>query len=204
MRAADVKNRLIAISEILNLIKCLDGEYVEAGPSGDITRDRINVAPTGRNFYSVDPLSIPTRSAYEVGKKLGVKLLERYKAEEGRIPETVTFVEWFTDPTNTDGEQIAEILFLLGVRPVWDVDRVVGLEAIPLEELKRPRIDVVVRIGGLFRDTCPSLIELIDEAISKVSSLDEPPELNFVRKHLLENGVKFRILGENQAHMEPG
>lgn len=191
----EVKRRILAIAEIPNLLNFLDASYIEPGPSGDITRGRLNAVPTGKNFYAVDLMSIPTKSAWEVGKKLAAQLLKRFE-DEGKLPETVAFVEWFTDVTNTDGEQLAEILFLLGVKPIWDGDRVAGLSVIPLEDLGRPRIDVVVRIGGLFRDTCSPLIELIDEAISIVRSLNEPAELNFVRKHFLENSIEYRIFGD--------
>ncbi len=192
LRGVDVVERLKNTREIENLLKFFEGGFVEPAPSGDITKGRIEVIPTGFNFYSVDPKSIPTRSAWEVGKRLADRLLKKYEDEEGRLPETVAFIQWTSDPMNTDGEQIAQILYTLGVKPVWDGRRVSSLKVIPLEELGRPRIDVFLRISGLFRDTFMNLVELVDKAIAKVASLDEPLDMNFVRKHTLE-GVKHRI-----------
>ncbi len=192
-RWEDVRTRLENIQEIKNLLKCLDGRFVEPAASGDITRGRIEAIPTGFNFYSVDPRTIPSKTAWEVGKRLAEELIQ--KIGESKMPESIAFVQWSSDPMNTDGEQIAEILYLLGVKPVWNGNRVEGIEVIPLEELKRPRIDVVVRISGLFRDVFMNLVELIDEAVMKVASLDEPLEMNYVRKHFLE-GIKHRIFGD--------
>ncbi|AEA47649.1 cobaltochelatase subunit CobN [Archaeoglobus veneficus] len=190
----DVRTRLESIQEIENLLECLEGKFIEPAASGDVTRGRIEAIPTGFNFYSVDPKAIPSKTAWEVGKKLADQLIQKF-AEEGKMPESIAFVQWSSDPMNTDGEQIAEILYLLGVEPVWDGSRVSGLRVIPLEELKRPRIDVVVRISGLFRDVFMNLVELIDDAVMKVATLDEPLEMNYVRKHFLE-GIKHRIFGD--------
>ncbi len=187
----EVLNRLEKIKELENTLRFLNGEFVEPAPSGDITKGRLETIPTGYNFYSVDPKAIPTKTAWETGKKLTEKLLKKY----GKYPETIAFIQWTSDPMNTDGEQIAQILYTLGVEPVWEGKRVQSLRVIPLEELGRPRIDVFVRISGLFRDTFMNLVELIDRAIALVSSLDEPFEMNFVRKHSLE-GIKHRIFGD--------
>ncbi len=191
----EVLRRLEGIKEVENVLRFLNGEYVEPAPSGDLTRGRIEVIPTGFNFYSVDPKAIPTKTAWEVGKRLAEKLIEKFREDEGRIPETIAFVQWTSDPMNTDGEQIAQILYTLGVEPVWDGRRVSNLRVIPLEELGRPRIDVFLRISGLFRDTFMNLVELVDKAIAMVSSLDEPVSENFVRKHTLD-GVRHRIFGD--------
>ncbi len=199
----EVKNRLESIKEIENLLKALEGKFIEPSASGDITRGRIEAIPTGFNFYSVDPRAIPSKTAWEIGKKLADQLIQKLIEEEGKIPETIAFIEWSSDPMNTNGEQIAEILYLLGVEPVWDGDRVAGLRIIPLEELKRPRVDVVVRISGLFRDTFMNLVELIDEAVVKVASLDEPLEMNYVKKHFLE-GLRHRIFGDKPGSYGAG
>ncbi len=191
----EVVERLRRTAELECLLKFLDGGFVEPAPSGDLTRGRLEVIPTGYNFYSVDPKAIPTKSAWEVGKKLAEKLIKKFEEEEGKLPETVAFVQWTSDPMNTDGEQIAQILYTLGVRPVWDGRRVSSLEVIPLEELGRPRIDVFLRISGLFRDTFMNLVELVDRAVAMVSALDEPFEMNYVKKHTVE-GVKHRIFGD--------
>ena len=181
--------------EITNTLRGLRGEYVPAGPSGSPTRGMAGILPTGRNFYSIDPRTIPSQAAWEVGKQVAEALLAKYLAEEGQYPETVGLVVWGTSAMRTHGDDIAEILYLLGVRPTWQPEsrRVRRLEVIPLEELKRPRIDVTVRISGFFRDAFPNLIHLLDEAIHLVAGLNEPPEENYVLKHLqedLESGRK--------------
>jgi cobaltochelatase CobN len=191
-----------------------EGMYVEPGASGALTRGKIEVLPTGRNFFAVDPTSIPTRAAWEIGVKTAKQLLERVKKELGRYPESVGQVLWSIDAYKADGEQLAEILYLIGARPVWDsAGRVVGVELIPLEELGRPRIDVVVRISGIVRDTLPNYIHLIDEAVEKAVLVDEPEEMNYPKKHfleylkkLVEQGVGFeeaRELAKARVWAEP-
>ncbi len=174
--------------EIENLLLALEGGFVSPGPSGSPTRGAIEALPTGRNFYSVDPKAVPSRLAWETGRRLADDLLGRYLEEQGQYPETVGIVVWGTSAMRTQGDDIGEILALLGVRPVWNEEsrRVVGLEVIPLEQLGRPRIDVVVRISGFFRDAFPNLISLIDEAVEAVAGLDEPDDANFVARHLRE------------------
>jgi cobaltochelatase CobN len=184
--AAEVVPRLMRTPEEMgNLLGALAGGYVPAGPSGSPTRGLVNVLPTGRNFYSVDPKALPSRLSWEVGQGLADDLLRRYVDEEGRHPETVGIVVWGTAAMRTQGDDVAEILALLGVRPTWNEEslRVTGLEVIPLEELGRPRVDVTVRISGFFRDAFPNLISLMDDAFRAVASLDEPHEMNFVKKH---------------------
>ena len=175
--------------EIGNLLRGLEGRFVPPGPSGAPTRGMANVLPTGRNFYSVDPKTLPSPVAWEVGKDLGDALLEKYLDEEGSYPEMVGVVVWGTSAMRTHGDDIAQILYLLGVRPVWQAEsrRVSGLEAIPLEELGRPRIDVTVRISGFFRDAFPNLIYLLDQAVEMVAAMDEPSDRNYVIKHLRED-----------------
>ena len=121
-----------------------------------------------------------------VGVDLGDALLERYLQEEGKYPESMGIVIWATDTMKTKGDDIAEILYLMGVKPVWEETsgRVTGIEPIPIEELKRPRIDVTVRISGLFRDAFPNVVNLIDEAVELVASLKEAPEQNYLAKHV--------------------
>jgi cobaltochelatase CobN len=184
--AGEVVPRLSRTPEEMgNLLRGLAGGYVPAGPSGSPTRGLVNVLPTGRNFYSVDPKALPSRLSWEVGQGLADDLLQRYLEEEGRYPETVGIVVWGTAAMRTQGDDVAEILGLLGVSPVWNEEsrRVTGLEVISLEELGRPRIDVNVRISGFFRDAFPNLISLVDDAIRTVAALDEPDEMNFVKKH---------------------
>jgi cobaltochelatase CobN len=184
--AHEVVPRLMRTPEEMgNLLSGLGGEYVPAGPSGSPTRGLVNVLPTGRNFYSVDPKALPSALSWEVGQGLADDLLRRYLQEEDRYPETVGIVVWGTAAMRTQGDDIAEILALLGVKPVWNEEsrRVVGLKVIPLEELGRPRIDVTVRISGFFRDAFPNLISFLDDAFITVANLDEPDAMNLVKKH---------------------
>lgn len=180
--------------ELTNTLGACEGTYVPPGPSGSVTRGMADILPTGRNFYSVDPRAVPSKASWRVGVALGDALLERYLQEEGKYPESVGIVIWATDTMKTKGDDIAEILYLMGVKPVWEETsgRVVGIEAIPLEELKRPRIDVVVRISGLLRDTFPNVIHIIDDAVALVASLREPVEQNYILKHV-DAEVKERV-----------
>jgi cobaltochelatase CobN len=171
--------------EITAILHAMDGGYVPAGPSGSPLRGLINVLPTGRNFYSVDPRAIPSRMAYQTGQAMAESLLRRHLDEEGEYPQSVGLSVWGTSAMRTSGDDIAEVLALLGVMPVWDdaSRRVAGLEAIDLTELGRPRIDVTVRISGFFRDAFPHVLAMLDDAVRLVADLDEPRHLNFVRQH---------------------
>jgi len=171
--------------EIDNLLHGLAGGYVPAGPSGAPSRGMAHVLPTGRNFFSVDPKALPTPLAWDVGRRLADELVARHVAEDGTVPATVGLVIWGTAAMRTQGDDVAEALALLGVRPRWHDEsaRVAGIEAIPLSELGRPRIDVVVRISGFFRDAFPNLVQLIDDAAALVAGIDEPPASNPVRAH---------------------
>jgi cobaltochelatase CobN len=172
--------------EIDHLLHALAGGFVPAGPSGSPTRGLVGVLPTGRNFYSVDPKAIPSRNAWDVGRALGDSLLTRYLAEHGDYPSSVGLVVWGTSAMRTAGDDIAEALWLLGVRPVWDAAsrRVTGLEVVPLAELGRPRVDVTLRISGFFRDAFPHVVALLDDAVRMVAALDEPADQNFLRAHV--------------------
>jgi len=175
--------------EIDNLLRGLNGQFVPAGPSGAPTRGMSNILPTGRNFYSVDPKTIPSPTAWDMGVGLADALLQVYLEQEGGYPEMVGLVIWGTSAMRTHGDDIAQVFSLLGVKPVWQPEsrRITGLEVIPLSELGRPRIDVTVRISGFFRDAFPNLIDLIDQAVQLVASLEESPEENMVLKHVLED-----------------
>ncbi|MFD1813709.1 cobaltochelatase subunit CobN, partial [Rhodococcus gannanensis] len=184
--------------EIEQVLRALDGRFIEAGPSGSPLRGLINVLPTGRNFYSVDPKAVPSRLAWETGQAMAESLLARYVADHGEYPTSVGLSVWGTSAMRTSGDDVAEVFALLGVRPVWDEAsrRVTHLEAIDLEELGRPRIDVTVRISGFFRDAFPHVLALLDDAVRMVAALDEPAEQNFVRAHaeadLAEHGDERR------------
>ncbi|MEU4211599.1 cobaltochelatase subunit CobN [Streptomyces sp. NPDC026206] len=171
--------------EIDHAVHALAGGFVPAGPSGSPLRGLVNVLPTGRNFYSVDPKAVPSRLAWETGQALADSLLERYRTDNGDWPESVGLSLWGTSAMRTAGDDVAEALALLGVRPVWDdaSRRVNGLEPISLQELGRPRIDVTLRISGFFRDAFPHVIGLLDDAVRLVASLDEPAEQNHIRAH---------------------
>ena len=165
--------------------RALDGRFIAAGPSGSPLRGLVNVLPTGRNFYSVDPKAMPSRLAWEAGVALADSLLDRYRDDHGQWPQSVGLSVWGTSAMRTAGDDIAEVLALLGVRPVWDdaSRRVVGLTPIPLAELGRPRIDVTVRISGFFRDAFPHVVTMLDDAVRLVADLDEPADDNYVRAH---------------------
>ncbi|MBB1261305.1 cobaltochelatase subunit CobN [Streptomyces alkaliterrae] len=186
------------VDEINHAVHALNGGFVPAGPSGSPLRGLVNVLPTGRNFYSVDPKAVPSRLAWETGQALADSLLERYRTDHGDWPPSVGLSLWGTSAMRTSGDDVAEALALLGVRPVWDdaSRRVTGLEPVPLEELGRPRIDVTLRISGFFRDAFPHVVGLLDDAVRLAASLDEPAESNFVRAHaqadLAEHGDERR------------
>ncbi len=172
--------------ELANVLRALDGRFVEAGPSGSPTRGLVNVLPTGRNFYAVDPKAIPSRNAWDTGVALADSLLHRHRNETGEWPRSVGLTVWGTSAMRTQGDDLAEVLHLLGCRPVWDdaSRRVTGIEVVPPAELGRPRIDVTVRISGFFRDAFPHVVQLLDEAVRTVAALDEPPEQNYLRAHV--------------------
>ncbi|MDI3409323.1 cobaltochelatase subunit CobN [Streptomyces cavernicola] len=197
--AREVVPRLAATTaELDHALHALNGGFVPAGPSGSPLRGLVNVLPTGRNFYSVDPKAVPSRLAWETGQALADSLIQRYKDDNGEYPVSVGLSLWGTSAMRTAGDDVAEALALLGVRPVWDdaSRRVTGLEAIPAEELGRPRIDVTLRISGFFRDAFPHTIGLLDDAVRLAASLDEPAEVNHVRAHvqadLAEHGDERR------------
>jgi len=173
--------------EIANVLNALEGRYVPAGPAGAPSRGMASILPTGRNFYAVDPRALPSPAAWQVGQQLARESLARYLKEEGAHPEMVGLSIWGTSQMRTQGDDVAEALAFLGVRPVWNAQsrRVEGVEAIPLAELGRPRIDVTLRISGFFRDAFPHLIALLDDAVRLVVSLDESLDQNFPRKHYL-------------------
>lgn len=185
------------VDEIKSIIDGLNGIFVKKGPSGAPSRGNALILPTGRNFYTTDPTEIPSRSSWETGKNLANQLLETHKNEIGTIPEDIAIVVYSGETIKTGGDDVAEILFLYGIRPVWlgETDKVIGLEVIPLEELQRPRIDVTLRISGLFRDTFPNLIELVDEAVNMVASLNESHEDNFIKKHVDNDVMEFMKAG---------
>ena len=187
--------------EMDHLLDALAGRYVLPGPSGAPTRGMAHVLPTGRNFYSIDPRVVPSPTAWQTGQLLAQALVDRYLRDEGRYPESVGLSIWGTSAMRTQGDDIAQVLALMGVRPRWQAEsrRVVGLEVIPLAELGRPRIDVTCRISGFFRDAFPHAIALLDDAVDLASGIDEPPADNYVRRNRLQ--AQERLTSEG---LDPG
>jgi cobaltochelatase CobN len=184
--AEQVVPRLAGTSDELSaILHALDGGFIRPGPSGSPLRGLVNVLPTGRNFYTVDPRAIPSRLAYETGVAMADSLLKRHLEETGAYPRSVGLSVWGTSAMRTSGDDIAEVLALLGVEPLWDEAsrRITELEPVPLAELGRPRIDVTVRISGFFRDAFPHVVAMLDDAVKLVAGLDEPADQNFVRAH---------------------
>ncbi len=167
-------------AEIAGLLRGLDGRFVPPGPSGAPTRGRPDVLPTGRNFYSVDTRMVPTPAAWSLGWASAQKLLERHFQDFGDWPRTVALTAWGTSAMRTGGDDIAQALALMGVRPAWDPGsgRVSGFEILPASLLDRPRVDVTLRVSGFFRDAFPALIDLFDSAVRAVAALDEPEAVN--------------------------
>lgn len=182
--------------EMSNMTHALDGGYVLPGPSGAPTRGNADILPMGRNFYGIDPDIVPTRAAWSVGVRMADQMIRRYVDEKGTYPREVGFIIWATDTMKTNGDDMAYILWLMGARPTWSPSgQVSGLEVVPLGELGRPRIDVSVRITGLFRDAFPNLIDLIDEAVELIGGLDESEEDNALAANLRRDIVEGMASG---------
>ena len=178
--------------EILQIIHALNGGFIPSGPSGCPTRGRAQILPTGRNFYSIDPDGIPWNSSWEIGKKMATDLVNRYVDEHGEYPKSLGIVVWATDTMRTGGDDISYVLWLMGLRPVWSGygGRVIGLEVVPISELGRPRVDVTLRISGLFRDAFPNLVVMIDEGVQTIGSLDESDDDNYLAANLRKDIIE--------------
>lgn len=190
------KNVAMCTREIPQLIRALNGEYIETGLSASLYMGKTQTLPTGRNFYTSDVLSMPTESAWDAGRELADNLLRKYMQDEGRFPESVGVSLWSIDAFHSDGEVFCQILYLMGMKPLWSsTGRVTGIAKIELDHLRidlegesrhRPRVDVVIQTSGILRDMVPHFADLVDEAAVMADDLDEPSELNFIRKHTLE------------------
>jgi cobaltochelatase CobN len=196
-------------AELEGLLRGLDGRFVAPGPSGAPTRGRLDVLPTGRNFFSVDVRAVPTPAATRLAKRAAERLVQRYVQDHGDYPRTIALSAWGTATMRTGGDDVAQGLALLGVKPVWadGSGRVVDTEILPASVLGRPRVDVVLRVSGFFRDAFPELIRLFDTAVRAVAALDEPDDVNPVRarvradeRELYESGVAPEIAAERARY----
>ncbi len=189
--------------ELTHLIHGLNGRYIPAGGSGAPTRGRLDILPTGRNFYSVDVRTVPSETAYQLGEKSAQNIIDRYLQENGEYPTSIGLSVWGTSTMRTSGDDIAQALALIGVKPIWQGSnrRVKDFEIISTLKLKRPRIDVMLRISGFFRDAFPDLISLFNAAIEKVAELDETDEQNPIKKRVLQEREQWiaKGLDANQA-----
>ncbi len=181
-----IREQLGTNPELESFARALRGEYIEPGPGADIVQNPF-ILPTGRNTHAVNPYAVPSVVAYARAERVVNLLLERHRAEHGRYPRAMALVLWGLDNIKTQGEGVAQALWLLGVRPVRDsLNRVTEVEPIPLERLGRPRIDVVMTVSGIFRDLFGATMTLLDKAVRRVAELDEPDEWNFVRRNIRE------------------
>merc|ERR1719491_699444 len=186
--------QVVANNELSGIMELLNGNFLMPAPGGDPIRNP-DVLPTGRNMHALDPSSIPTQAAVEISESVTKKLLEKLADEnEGKFPESIAFTLWGTDNIKTYGESLAQVLALVGVRPVSDsLGRVNKVELIPLEKLGRPRIDVVVSCSGVFRDLFINQMNLMDRGIKMAAEADEPSDMNFVRKHALAQAEELNV-----------
>lgn len=181
-----IAEQLDSNNELDSLTRALRGEYIAPGPGADIVQNPL-VLPTGRNTHAVNPYSVPSQMAFTRAKLTADALLQRYMDEHGRYPRALALVLWGLDNIKTQGEGVAQALWLLGVRPVRDaLNRATDVEVIPLEELQRPRMDVVMTVSGIFRDLFAPTMTLLDKAVRRVAALDEPFELNYLRRNVSE------------------
>ncbi len=187
--------------ELAGLLQGLDGRFVEPGPSGAPSRGRLDVLPTGRNFYGLDVRGVPTPAATRLARRAAERLVQRYVQDHGEYPRCLALSVWGTATLRTGGDDIAQALALLGVRPLWadGSGRVIDTEILPLSVLRRPRVDVVLRISGFFRDAFPELIRLFDAAVCAVAELDESDEQNPLRARVRTDEAALRQRGAGPA-----
>ncbi len=184
-------------AEAAGLLAALDGRAVAPAPSGAPTRGRLDVLPTGRNFYSVDSRAVPTPTAWALGWRSASALIDRHLQDHGDWPRILLLTAWGTANMRTGGDDVAQCLALMGVKPTWDAAnrRVTGFEVIPATALGRPRVDVTLRISGFFRDAFPGLIDLVDSAARAVMALDEPDDINPAAARARAEGATARVFG---------
>lgn len=180
----EISDQLKDSNELNALERALRGEYIEPGPGADIVQNP-SILPTGRNTHAINPYTVPSDIAFTRAERVVRTLLERHRSEHGRWPRSMALVLWGLDNIKTQGEGVAQALWLMGVRPVRDsMNRATDVEVIPLEELNRPRIDVVMTVSGIFRDLFGATMGLLDKAVRRVASLDEPAEMNYLRHNV--------------------
>ena len=200
---SDLRSRVVASGphELDACRQALDGKFLAPGPSGAPTRGRLDVLPTGRNFYSVDTRTVPTPAAWKLGWQSATLLLERHRQEHGAWPKRIALSAWGTANMRTGGDDIAQALALMGVKPTWEVAsrRVTGFEVLPLDLLDRPRVDVTLRISGFFRDAFPSQIDLFDSAARAVAALDEPERFNPLAASIRDEAARLAAAGVDEA-----
>ncbi|MGI3169313.1 cobaltochelatase subunit CobN [Pseudooceanicola sp. C21-150M6] len=185
------------LQEGSGLLTALSGQFVDPAPSGAPTRGRLDTLPTGRNFFSVDSRAVPTPTAWKLGWKSATLLIDRHLQDHGDYPRTLLITAWGTANMRTGGDDIAQALALMGVKPTWDAAnrRVTGFEILPATTLGRPRVDVTLRISGFFRDAFPQLIALFDSAARAVQQLDEPEDINPAAARTRAGEAEHRIYG---------
>ncbi|CAI7897024.1 unnamed protein product [Closterium sp. NIES-54] len=172
--------------ELDNVLRGLDGDYVPPAVGGDLLRDGPGVLPTGRNIHALDPYRMPSAAAWERGSAIAANIIQQHLDQHGTYPETIAVMLWGLDAIKTRGESVAIALALVGAHPVKEgTGRVVRFDLTPLEQLGRPRIDVLANLSGIFRDSFANVVELLDDLFRRAGEADEPPEMNFIRKHSL-------------------
>lgn len=206
-REIDEKTTIDALKKTSNemdrIVSALSGSFIIPGPSGHLSRGKTEILPTGRNFYGTDLKAIPTKAAWKTGMEMGQMLLHKYIDEEGTFPQSIAITLWSSDVFRSDGELVSQGLWLTGCRPVWTSGgRVKGIEVIPAEDLTmkdnggetvmRPRIDIVIQMSGIVRDTLPNIYMMLDEAVEKAAEQDEPEEINYIRAHVEKRMCELR------------
>ena len=193
-------------NELQNLLDGLNGRFVPPGPAGAPTRGRIDVLPTGRNFFAIDPRAVPTQTAWHCGKAMAQQLIERHRQEQGEYPRKIALVIWGTSNMRTGGDDIAQALCLWGCEPVWEEGsgRVVDFRILPLSLLGRPRVDVLLRVSGMFRDAFGDTMRLLATVPKRLAEQDEPLELNPIRESWLRDrqiAIEQGIAGPEAARL---
>jgi len=192
--------------EMESIVRALAGEYIPVGGSGNPTRGQVELLPTGRNFYTVDPEKVPSKGAWETGVDMAEKLQERYLADTGEPLSTMGMVIWNINTMRNQGEDIAQAFYLMGIEPVWDPNngKVTGVRVVPLDKLKNPRVDITFRVSGCFRDTFPNVAEMMDRAVMMIAALNEPHNKNYLRQNVQREVAELKKQGmsEQEAFRE--